>query len=119
MKPNQLLVAIVSAAAITGGTLTSFIGSADACPFSGKSNILPRLDKSSPDSSNSANLAKTLGLSAILGSLIVGGVYWFRRERQDKNTTDNQAETYQALEFPPSLPEVEQVSEPEQLAIHN
>ncbi|MBD2774399.1 hypothetical protein [Iningainema tapete] len=117
MKPNQFLVAIVSAAAITGGTLTYFIGSADACPFSGTRNSFPRLDNSPPDSSNSANLAKTLGLSAILGSLIVGGVYWFRRDQKDKNTTDNQAETYQALEFPPSLPEVEQ-SEPEQLVIH-
>ncbi|MFH7030995.1 MAG: hypothetical protein ACHBN1_38025 [Heteroscytonema crispum UTEX LB 1556] len=103
MKPNQFLVAFVSAAAITGGTLVSSIGAAQACPLQNKVKAFVSGSFTS-STFNTAKIAKIGGGSAILGGLIVGGVYLSRRSRQNKSANAEKAANYQALEFPSSLP---------------
>lgn len=101
MKPNKLLVAILSAAAIAGG---AFIMDAESAQASGFKQL------QSVKSSSCITKAKTLGGLALGTGLVISGMLLSSRHAKAKaaaepvSTANPQAEkaaTYQALEFPP------------------
>lgn len=112
MKPNRYLVALMSVAAISGGTLL-YSASASALPCAlakFKSNQALSGDNPSSTVLNQAKIGKAAGGAAVLGGLAIGGVMLSRRRQQKNSATPiaNSAsamnDTYKALEFPPSLP---------------
>lgn len=118
MRPNQLLVTILSATAITGGVLIGTTGHAQACwrtqlNSTSSNSQFPQTFNSTTASKPSQPFNSTMGKSAvgiaILGGLLaVEGIYLSRR-RQSKPVADK-AEN----QFPlPSATVDEQVSERE------
>lgn len=106
MRPNKVLVAILSAATVTGGVFVGSASQAQPCPLSSKLTSINSIGTPGPLNSNSIGTAA--GISLLGGLLVVGGVYLSRR-RQSDSVTD-EAEYESEL---PSVPVAEQVSERE------
>lgn len=104
MRPNQVLVAILSAAAVTGGVFVGSTSQAQACPLSSK---LTSINSIGAGPFNSNSIGTAAGISLLGGLLVVGGIYWSRR--QSDSVTDK-AEYESEL---PSVPVDEQVPERE------
>lgn len=93
MKLNQLLVGLLSTAAIASSVVVGSTA-AQSCPFSSKlptatqnAGQSPQLNN--PTTTNSSNLA---GIALLSGLLALGGVYWSRRFVQSDsivNETEN------------------------------
>lgn len=118
MRLNQLLVAILSATAITGGVLIGTTGHAQACwrtQFNSTSsnNQFPQTPNSTtaskpPQSFNSTIGKSAVGIALLGGLLAVEGIYLSRR-RQSKPVADEVENQVQL----PSATVDEQVSERE------
>ena len=101
-KTNKLLLAIISTVAISSGVFVLSGSSAEACPFSKKSQLRPDNLGGTPSyTAKGYKIAKTLG-GIILGSSLIGSGAFIlsRRQRQAQAA---KASSYQALEFPAQL----------------
>jgi hypothetical protein len=101
-KANKLLLAIISAAAISGGGFLVSVEPAEACPFSQKFQAGQDGSGGKPSyTAKGYKIAKTLG-GIVIGTGLIGcGTFMMSRCQRQAATA--KASTYQALEFPSEL----------------